>query len=53
MIVNTSGSHQESPSRTVAQGLWPFVPIGIATVSLPFRKRECRLTATAAEPVAG
>ncbi|MBL8755555.1 MAG: hypothetical protein JNK15_19820 [Planctomycetes bacterium] len=34
MIVNTSGSHQESPSRTVAQGLWPFVPIGIATVSL-------------------
>lgn len=34
MTVNMLGSHQEVPSRTVAQGLWPWIPIGISTVSV-------------------
>lgn len=35
MTVNMLGSHHESrPSRTVAEWLWPFLPMGIAAFSL-------------------
>ncbi len=32
--MNTSGSHQVVPSRTIAHSLWPWLPIGISTVSV-------------------
>lgn len=34
MTVNTLGSYESRPSRTVAEWLWPFVPMGVAAFSL-------------------